>query len=115
MTQQTHVRQINNTRTVLPVTLQQNNEAGTATAVDLTGLTVKFLMVDEDGTESVSETTTGVTVVSAAAGTVNYDFSTAGVDETGRYYAYFRVYNGSEFDTFPVESRDLVVCVEGLN
>jgi len=113
MTQQTHDRHVGDLRTVLPVTLVQPNATGVDTAVNLTGLTVKFKMVDEDGTAAVSETTTGVTVVTAASGTVNYDFSAAGVDTAGRYYGYFTVYNGSETDHFPVLARDLVICLHG--
>jgi hypothetical protein len=113
VTQQTHTRHLNDTRTVLPVTLMQKDESGEDAAVDLTGLTVKFKLLDADNVEIVAETETGVTVVTASEGKVNYDFSAAGVNTAGRYYAYFLVYDGSESDHFPVAARDLVVCIQG--
>lgn len=113
MAEQTHKRHINDTRTVLPVTLQQPNSSGVNTAVNLTGLTVKFKMVDKYGVDVVSETTTGVTVTTAASGECEYDWSSAGVDTAGKYYAYFTVTDSGESDHFPVESRDLIIQIYG--
>jgi len=113
MAEQTHVRHITDTRTVLPVTLQQNNASGTATAVNLTGLTVKFLMLDGSGTEVISATTTGVTVTAATTGECQYDFQTAGAATAGRFYGIFQVTESGETDHYPAQSRDLVVCIEG--
>lgn len=90
----------------------QPNASGVLTAVNLTGLTVKFKMVDESGTVVVAETQTGVSVVTAASGTVNYDFSAAGVDVAGTYYGYFVVYDSGESDHFPVRSRDLKIRID---
>ena len=90
----------------------QPNSSGVLTAVNLTGLTVKFKMVDESGTVVVAETQTGVSVVTAASGTVNYDFSAAGVDAAGTYYGYFVVYDSGESDHFPVRSRDLKIRID---
>jgi hypothetical protein len=104
-----HRRHIGDLRTVLPVTLVQPNASNVLTAVNLTGLTVKFKMVDEAGTAIVAETQTGVTVVTAASGTVNYDFSSAGVTTAGTYYGYFVVYDSGEADHFPVQSRGLKI------
>jgi hypothetical protein len=111
MAEQKHTRQAGDVRTVLGVTLQQNNTAGTATAVDLNGLTVQFRMVDTNGVDVVEQTATGVTVTNATSGEVEYDFSTAGVASSGQFYAYFIVIDGVETDHFPVEPRELIICI----
>jgi hypothetical protein len=113
MVEQTHTRHITDTRTVLPVVLKQPNEAGVDTIIDLTGLTVEFKMQDHAGAVVVAQTSTGVSVTDAAAGEVQYDFASAGVDTPGRYYAYFVVSDGGESDHFPVRSRELIICIEG--
>lgn len=113
MTEQVVIRHVSDTRTALAVTLQQLNESGVATAVDLTGKTVEFKLVDSAGADVVAQTSTGVTVTSAADGEVQYDFASAGVTTAGRYYGYFVVTESSETDHFPAAGRDLVICVEG--
>ena len=113
MTQQVHRRHLSDTRTVLPVTLQQANESDVLTVVNLTGLTVKFKMINAaTGTTEIAETTTGVTVETAASGTVKYDFSAAGVDTAGVYRAFFVVYDGTETDHFPSATNDLLVKID---
>jgi hypothetical protein len=113
MTQQTHRRRVNDTRTVLPVTLQQPNESGVLTVVDLTGKTVQFKMVNAaTNAVEIALTSTGVSVVTAASGTVNYDFSGAGVDAAGVYWGTFVVTEGGETDSFPVRTQDLKVCID---
>jgi len=99
-----HTRHITDTRTVLAVTLKQPNESGTETAVNLTGLTVQFRMVDSDGVDVIALTSTGVSVTDAAAGKVSYTFSSGGVATAGRYTAYFVVTGGVATDHFPVET-----------
>lgn len=107
---QTHVIHVNDTRIPLAVQLVRKD----GTVVDLTGLTVKFKMRHAaTGTVKVAETTSGVTVTTAASGHVQYDFPAAAVDTVGIYYAYFVVYQGSEADTFPVDTGRLVVRVDG--
>lgn len=83
------------------------------TVVDLTGLTAKFYAVNEDGTEAIAETTTGVTVTDADAGEVQYDFSGADVASAKRMYGYFNIYSSSEPERFPVKARDLTIVVHG--
>jgi hypothetical protein len=106
-------RHITDTRTVLSVTLSQPNESGVDTVVNLTGLTVKFAMYNTAGTVVISPTTTGVTVETAASGTVRYDFSTAGAATAGVYYAYFIVDDAGETDHYPAQSRGLKVLIDG--
>jgi len=113
MTQQTHRRRVGDTRTVLPVTLQQPNESGVLTAVDLTGKTVQFKMVNAaTNAVEIALTSTGVSVVTAASGTVNYDFSGAGVDTAGVYWGTFVVTEGGETDSFPVIQKDLKIIID---
>ena len=113
MTQQTHRRRVGDTRTVLPVTLQQPNESGVLAAVDLTGKTVQFKMVNAaTNAVEIALTSTGVSVVTAASGTVNYDFSGAGVDTAGVYWGTFVVTESGETDSFPVIQKDLKIIID---
>jgi hypothetical protein len=113
MTQQTHRRRVGDTRTLLYATLVQPNTSGVDTVVNLTGLTVKFSMVNAaTGTIEIVETTTGVTVETAASGTVKYDFLAAGVDTAGIYNAWFVVYDGAEADHIPVKRQDLRILID---
>lgn len=106
---ETHSRHVGDTLTALSVELQQENESGVLEAVDLTGKTVKFRMVNSAGVEKVAES--NATVISAAAGTAYYDFQAADVDTAGTYYGYFLVYSGGEFDTFPAVRRELKIVI----
>jgi hypothetical protein len=112
MAEQTHEVQVGDRLTALSVTIKQPNASGVDTVVDLTSKTVEFRLVDQSGTDVVAQTTTGVTVDVGTAGTCEYAFSAAAVATAGRFYAYFVVTSGGLEDTFPVESRDLVVCVK---
>ncbi len=113
MTQQTHRRRVGDTRTVLSVSLVQPNTAGVLTAVDLTGLTVAFKMVNAaTGATEIALTSTGVTVTTAATGQVQYDFSGAGVDTAGVYWGTFVVTQSSETDSFPVIQKDLKIVID---
>jgi len=87
---------VGDTYTPLGRTLYQGNEA-----MDLTGLTVQFKLIQADGTTLTDWTATGVTVVSATAGDVQYDFLATDVDTAGVFYGYFRAGAGSEWATFP--------------
>ena len=113
MSQVIHQRRVGDTRTVLPVTLQQPDSTGTLQAVNLTGLTVEFSMVNAaTGAVKIAKTSTGISVVSAVAGTVNYDFSAGGVDEAGIFYGTFTVTQSAETDAFPVKHQDLKILFD---
>ena len=113
MTQQIHRRRVGDTRTVLPVTLQQPDSAGVLQAVNLTGLTLQFKMVNAaTGATKIALTGTGVTVTTAASGQAQYDFSAAGVDAAGVYWGTFVVTQSSETDSFPVRTQDLKICID---
>ena len=113
MSAQIHRRRLGDLRTVLPVTLQQPDSTGTLAAVDLTGLSVTFRMVNAaDGTTKIAATSTGVTIVTAASGTVNYDFSSTGVDAAGVYWGTFTVTESGETDAFPVAAKGLKIIID---
>jgi subtilase family serine protease len=98
---------------VLPVTLQQPDSSGTLAAMNLTGLTVTFKMINAaDGTTKIAATSTGVTVVTAASGTVNYDFSSGGVDAAGVYWGTFLVTESGQTDAVPVRQKDLRIIID---
>jgi len=112
MSQQTHRRRSGDYRTVLPVTLQQANGSGVLTVVDLTGLTVSFKLINAaTSLVAIVNTSTGVTVVTASDGAVNYDFSAT--LPAGVYWATFTVTQSGETDAFPVATKGLKVIVDG--
>ena len=103
------------TLTPLGVQLQQRNASGVLTDVDLSGRVVKVVVVNENGTIVVSETTTGVTVTDATTGKVSYSIPAT---VTGNNLVYFHVYgtggNSSKYDIFPTslpESNRMQVVV----
>lgn len=108
-----HRRRVGDTLTALSVTLQQPNESGVLAAVNLTGKTVSFKMVNmADGTTKVAMTDTGVTVVTAASGAVDYDFQSGGVDAAGVYLGTFVVTSATETDSFPVKQQELRIIID---
>ena len=113
MTAHSPRRAVGDLRTVLSVTLQQPNESGVLTIVNLTGLSVTFSMFNAaDGSTKMAATSTGITIVSAAAGTVDYDFSAAGVDTAGVFYGVFHVIESGQSDAIPVRAKDLKIIFD---
>lgn len=113
MSQQIHRRRVGDTRTVLPVALVQPNASGVLTAVDLTGLTVQFKLINAaTGATEIALTSTGVSVTTAATGQVQYDFSGAGVDTAGVYWGTFVITQSGETDAFPVIQKDLKIVID---
>ena len=106
-TRQMEHRTVGDYRTPFAVTLQQDG-----TAVDLTGLTVKFALDELDGTNVIAATASGVNVTTAASGEVQYTFSTS--VPAGVYAAYFTVDSSGSIDTFPHDGqRMLIQFVDG--
>lgn len=106
-TRQLERRTVGDFRTPFAATLQQDE-----TAVDLTGLTVKFALDELDGTNVIAATSSGVTVTTAASGEVQYAFSSSVA--AGTYAAYFIVDDGGDLDTFPHDGqRMLIEFVDG--
>ena len=110
--QQIHRRRQGDTRTVLPVTLQQPDNTGILQPVNLTGLSVTFTMVNA-ATNATKVNAASATIVTAALGTVNYDFQAANVDTPGIYWGTFSVSHSGETDAFPVASKGLKILIDG--
>ena len=89
----------NNTSPVLQTTLLD----GDGNAVNLTGATVTFTMIDDDGVAKVSDGS--VTLVDAVNGIVKYAWSAADTDTVGEFSASFEVtYSDTTVETFPISS-----------
>ena len=108
-----HYRNYGDTQTPLGMHLTQADDDGDQQDYSLVGKTVKVVITDaSDGSVVVAETTTGVTVVTAAEGKVSYDFQ-GGADllPEGEYLVWVRAYDGAEFDTFPVWPDEMRVII----
>lgn len=79
-------------------------------AINITGLTVKFRMVAKDGTVIVNNAS--ATVVSAANGQVSFTFSSDHVDEPGEYWGWFLLFSGDAYEHFPHDGRKLRIYIE---
>jgi len=101
-----HNRRIGDTLIPLKVQLLRPNDS---TVVDLTGLTVDFIMFDTDGVEKVSQTPADI--LDNANGQVQYDFDSYDVDTAGDFYAYFIVVGSGEEEHFPVIPKTLIVRI----
>jgi len=103
---QTHWISVGDTLTPLGAALKQSNKA-----VVLTGKSVEFKLVRDDGQVVQDWTADGVTIVDETAGKVQYDFQPADVNEAGNFYGFFRVGLGGEWDTFPPDGRRLRITI----
>lgn len=109
MAENIQVRHVGDTVVAIAVALKRPD----GSAVNLAGKTVKFKMLNPDGTAKVSETADHVTVTDEAAGECQYDPQSADVSAVGIFYAYFVVYTGSLKDTFPALTGDLRIVIVG--
>ena len=109
MSTELHRISVGDTLTPLGCQLKYKNASGVLTPLVLTALTVKFTLVSSAGVVLQNESTTGVSVVDADTGKVQYDFQTTDVTAAGTYYAWFTVYSGTEKDTYPAGGRKLVI------
>jgi hypothetical protein len=109
----THVVRYGDSLTPVGLRLKRKNTSGVLSSVDLSGKTVKVLLRDPAGNVEIDETTSGVTVTSAADGEVSYDLP-AGDDalEAGTYYLEALVYSGTERDTYPVEPKQMKIQIK---
>lgn len=109
---QIHYRRVGDTRTPISVQLVQKNEIGLHIPTNLTDLTVSFKMVNsKDGTTKVAANSDGITIDDALTGKVSYDFVSDDVDTAGIFWASFIVTQETETDTYPVDSKDLLVYI----
>jgi|DEB0MinimDraft_3_1074331.scaffolds.fasta_scaffold54045_3 hypothetical protein len=111
MSRTVHTRHVLDTVRVLSYTITATDDSGAEAAVDLTGRTVTFRLVNAVGEDVVAESATGVTVTDAANGEVEYDFSTASVAEYGVLYGYFNASSGGESDNYPEVQKELKIIL----
>lgn len=99
---------VGDSRTLVAVTLQQENEAGVITDVNLTGLVVAAKVVNAaTGAVVHALSTSGVTVTTAASGKVSFDLPDAVVAAAGIFWVSFVVTASGNTDTFPVLNNEL--------
>lgn len=108
-----HKHMVGDTLTPLGFRLRRRDPGGQWESPNLTGFTVKFRMVAEDGTVIVNDSTTGISLTDAAAGEGQYDFQANDVKDPGTFYAWIRVENPAtnERDTYPVGRRKFVIVI----
>jgi len=114
---------VGDTKTTLSAQLQQKDSNNNLANTDLTSLTVKFKLTDEDEAVVINEALTSI--VDATNGIVSYDFSDADMvaisasmgatTNSATFYGYFIVYSGTEPDTFPVKRRNLEILFQRAN
>jgi hypothetical protein len=106
-------RRVGDTRTPLYATIKQRDNDDASAVLNLTGLTVKFMMINSaTGVTKIAETSTGVTVETAASGTVKYDFSSTGCDDAGIFWGSFVVYDSTETDHAPAEMNGYEILID---
>lgn len=110
----THYMAVGDLRTALGRQLTQGRSP-----VDLSGLTVQAKMVQADanapsGTVVFDWQATGVTVVDAATGKVKYSFAASDVDTAGTFYLWFRIGDGTNWDTFPPGDRAIKIVITAV-
>lgn len=108
-----HELTVGDTLKPLGCQLQYENSLGVMVNTDLTGLTVKFRMVADDGTVTVNNA--NATIVDEDNGLVQYDFAAIDVDTPGTYWGWFIVFGGvggTEPDTYPVGRKFCIIIKE---
>lgn len=84
----------------------------TGTAVDLSGATVRFRMASTK--TATPKVDAAATVVSAAAGTVEYEWGATDTDTVGVYLAEWEITIGGKTQTVPTRDFLRVVIVDDL-
>lgn len=122
MSTSTYVISKGDTARYLEATLKDRSTTtpGTFSAVDLTNCTVKLYMTPKGSHSTKTVNGATVTVVSATAGTVRYQWASNDIATVGEYDAQFVVTNAaSKETTFPTDTGDggyiRVIVVEGTN
>ena len=113
MAQVTHYRRQGDGRTLLSATLMQDTAAGVSTAINVSGMIIKFVLY-KAGAAVVDLTTSGVSVSDATAGEVEWDFSSSAdaLAAEGLHHGYFVVVESGETDYFPVRKNELAIYIE---
>jgi hypothetical protein len=105
-----HERQVGDLAPAFNAVAQRKGVTGVMAPWALTGATVTFTMVNA-ATEAVKVNAAAATVVTAADGTVKYDFASGDVDTPGVFYGFFTVTIAGETDTFPANPKDAPIWI----
>lgn len=90
--------------------IQATLKDAAAAAVNLTGASVKFTLKQDGGSVTVNEAT--ATILSAAAGTVEYAWATGDTASAGTYQAEWEVtFSTGKIATFPNTIDKIVVTI----
>ena len=109
---QIHYRRVGDTRTPISVQLVHKNEIGIHVPTDLTDLLVSFKMINSaDGSVKISDNSANISIDDITNGKVSYHFDHEDVDTAGVFWASFIVDQESETDTYPVDSKDLLIYI----
>lgn len=99
---------------VLPV-LNDTLTYTDGTAVNLAGCTVRIIVRALTGVNPIINTTTGVTIVNAAAGQVSYTFTANDTALAGQYLAKWQVtFTGGQIQQFPTIGEIEITVEENL-
>jgi hypothetical protein len=80
--------------------------------VNLTGMSVVFHMVKQDGTVKVNSQ--AASIVSAAAGTVSYAPTANDVDTAGEYFGWFIITESGKTDHFPHDGNKYQIVINEI-
>lgn len=86
-------------------------DADTKAAIDLTGDTVAFRMVDKSNTATVVVNSAAANLDDAANGQVSYDFLAADVDTAGTFAAWWIRTSGGKTEHFPSGDDFITVVI----
>ncbi len=90
-------------------------EGPARTPLDLTGCTVRFHMRNTDAA-AVLKINAAATIVSAAAGTVRYDWDTGDLSDVGTYHVEWQVtYPSGRILTAPTRGFDTIRVIDQLH
>jgi len=98
--------------TLRPIGVQFKRADGSL--VSLVGASqVTFQMMTAEGVDVVAATNVGVSVVDGAAGKAQYDFQpdAPAVQTPGTFHIYWRVYFGSEWESFPPDGAKMLLII----
>lgn len=95
----------NDTSPALEVELQDNDE----NAIDLSGASAEFHMVEKDGDTVAVDSS--ATITDGSNGIVEYQWSSGDTSDAGRYLAEFEItYSDGTIETFP-NNDDIVIRI----
>jgi hypothetical protein len=105
-----HERQVGDLAPAFNGLAQRKGTSGVMAAWPLTGATVTFTMINA-ATEVAKVDAAAASIVTAADGTMKYDFAAGDVDTPGVFYGFFTVTIAGNTDTFPANPKDAPIWI----